>query len=228
MFERFTDHARRVVVLAQEEARLLDHRYIGTEHLVLGLCAGGATDIADGVDSGVRLVMERSGMTVDGVRTDVEALVGRGGDGPPSGHMPFTPGAKKALEMSLRAALRLGHDYIGAEHIMLGVLSDSDEVGAQLLIAQGTTAEEIGEVLGANIVEASSSATSLPSMIGSRPPRLLPCRHPDSELVWSPLTVPGPTPEQGRPMIVVRCQACRRALSILDADARADDPLSDG
>ena len=111
MFERFTDRARRVVVLAQEEARLLNHNYIGTEHLLLGLICE---------DEGVAArVLESLDVSLEDARVQVEEIIGPGGQSP-SGHIPVTPRAKKVLEMALREALQLGHNYIGTEHILLG------------------------------------------------------------------------------------------------------------
>src|SRR5436305_10144845 len=106
MFERFTDRARRVVVLAQEEARLLGHSYIGTEHILLGLISE-----QEGVAA---KVLDRLGISLEAVRSKVEGIIGEG-SGAPSGHIPFTPRAKKVLELSLREALQLGHNYIGTE-----------------------------------------------------------------------------------------------------------------
>src|SRR5881396_3167082 len=106
MFERFTDRARRVVVLAQEEARLLNHNYIGTEHILLGLIHEG-----EGVAA---KALESLGISLEAVRSQVEEIIGQGGSSP-SGHIPFTPRAKKVLELSLREALQLGHNYIGAD-----------------------------------------------------------------------------------------------------------------
>ena len=111
MFERFTDRARRVVVLAQEEARMLNHNYIGTEHILLGLIHEG-----EGVAA---KALESLGISLEGVRQQVEEIIGQGQQAP-SGHIPFTPRAKKVLELSLREALQLGHNYIGTEHILLG------------------------------------------------------------------------------------------------------------
>src|SRR3981189_1226721 len=105
MFERFTDRARRVVVLAQEEARMLNHNYIGTEHILAGRLRG-------------------------------EEIIGRGQQAP-SGHIPFTPRAKKVLELSLREALQLGHNYIGTEHILLGLIREGEGVAAQVLVKLG-------------------------------------------------------------------------------------------
>ncbi len=112
MFERFTDRARRVVVLAQEEARMLNHNYIGTEHILLGLIKEGEGVAAKG--------LEDLGISLDVVRTLVEEIIGQGQHSP-SGHIPFTPRAKKVLELSLREALHLGHNYIGTAHILLGL-----------------------------------------------------------------------------------------------------------
>ena len=106
MFERFTDRARRVVVLAQEEARLLNHNYIGTEHILLGLIHEG-----EGVAA---KALESLGISLEAVRSQVEEIIGQGGSSP-SGHIPFTPRAKKVLELSLREALQLGHNYIGTD-----------------------------------------------------------------------------------------------------------------
>src|SRR5258708_2891909 len=124
MFERFTSRARHVVVLAQEEARQLQHNYIGTEHILLGLLAE-----QDGL---AFRALERFGMSLDGAREDVKAIVGRG-KSTPTGHIPFTPRAKKTLELALREALQLHHNYIGTEHILLGVIREGQGVGAQVL-----------------------------------------------------------------------------------------------
>ncbi len=124
MFERFTDRARRVVVLAQEEARMLNHNYIGTEHILLGLIHEG-----EGVAA---KALESLGIALEGVRQQVEEIIGQGQQAP-SGHIPFTPRAKKVLELSLREALQLGHNYIGTEHILLGLIREGEGVAAQVL-----------------------------------------------------------------------------------------------
>ena len=128
MFERFTDRARRVVVLAQEEARLLNHSYIGTEHILLGLIHEG-----EGVAA---KALESLGISLEAVRAQVEEIIGQGGSSP-SGHIPFTPRAKKVLELSLREALQLGHNYIGTEHILLGLIREGEGVAAQVLVKLG-------------------------------------------------------------------------------------------
>jgi ATP-dependent Clp protease ATP-binding subunit ClpA len=125
MFERFTSPARRVVVLAQEEARQLQHNYIGTEHLLLGLIAGEPNGLPARVLQGI-------GLTLEEARQEVVAIVGRG-LATPSGHIPFTPRAKKTLELALREALQLHHNYIGPEHILLGVIREGKGVGAQVM-----------------------------------------------------------------------------------------------
>src|SRR6201989_807365 len=128
MFERFTDRARRVVVLAQEEARMLNHNYTATEHILLGLIHEGEGVAAKSLES--------LGISLEGVRSQVEEIIGQGQQAP-SGHIPFTPRAKKVLELSLREALQLGHNYIGTEHILLGLIREGDGVAAQVLVKLG-------------------------------------------------------------------------------------------
>jgi len=128
MFERFTNRARRVVVLAQEEARLLNHNYIGTEHLLLGLLHENEGMAAH--------VLGEMGVSLDAVRGQVMTIVGTG-ESSPSGHIPFTPRAKKVLELSLREALQLGTDYIGTEHLLLGLIREGEGVAAQILVRLG-------------------------------------------------------------------------------------------
>src|SRR5437764_698744 len=134
MFERFTDRARRVVVLAQEEARMLNHNYIGTEHILLGLIHEG-----EGVAA---KALESLGIMLESVRQQVEAIIGQG-QVPPTGHIPFTPRAKKVLELSLREALQLGHNYIGTEHILLGLIREGEGVAAQVLVKLGADLNKV-------------------------------------------------------------------------------------
>jgi ATP-dependent Clp protease ATP-binding subunit ClpC len=130
MFERFTDRARRVVVLAQQEARLLNHNYIGTEHLLLGILAVGEGMAVHALDE--------MGITLEIVRRQVVQIVGLGQqEHRPSGHIPFTPRAKKVLELSLREALQMGQNYIGTEHILLGLIREGDGVAAHVLSELG-------------------------------------------------------------------------------------------
>src|SRR5438876_1883383 len=138
MFERFTDRARRVVVLAQEEARLLNHNYIGTEHMLLGLIAEG-----EGVAAQALAAMD---VDLDAVRQQVEEIIGKG-QAAPTGHIPFTPRAKKVLELSLREALQLGHNYIGTEHILLGLIREGEGVAAQVLQKLGADLNRVRQTV---------------------------------------------------------------------------------
>jgi ATP-dependent Clp protease ATP-binding subunit ClpA len=138
MFERFTDRARRVVVLAQEESRMLNHNYIGTEHILLGLVHEG-----DGVAA---MALSELDISLGAVREQVEEIVGPG-DSAPTGHIPFTPRAKKVLELSLREALQLGHNYIGTEHILLGLIREGEGVAAQVLTALGADLERVRQTV---------------------------------------------------------------------------------
>ena len=134
MFERFTDRARRVAVLAQEEARMLHHDHIGTEHILLGLIREG-----EGVAA---KALESLGISLEAVRQHVGEITGQGQQ-VPSGHVPFTPRAKKVLELSLREALQLGHNYIGTEHILLGLIREGEGVAAQVLVKLGADPSRI-------------------------------------------------------------------------------------
>ena len=157
MFERFTERARQVIVLAQDEARRLQHNYIGTEHLLLGLLReeeGMAARVLEGLD-----------ITADQVRAEVARVVGQG-DEVPAGQIPFTPRAKKALERSLREALALNHKYIGTEHVLLGVVHEENSVAARILVEVGASAskvrEEVLRTLGGSVVSASRDEPTLP------------------------------------------------------------------
>jgi ATP-dependent Clp protease ATP-binding subunit ClpC len=134
LFERFTDRARRVVVLAQEEARSLNHNYIGTEHILLGLLNEGEGIAAKALES--------LGIGLDSVRDEVVKIIGPGQQSP-TGHIPFTPRAKKVLELSLREALQLGHNYIGTEHILLGLIREGEGVAAQVLQQLGAELQKV-------------------------------------------------------------------------------------
>jgi hypothetical protein len=134
MFQRFTDRARRVMVLAQEEASRLDHNYIGTEHILLGLISEGQGVAGRALDS--------LGISLDTVRQQVEEIIGRGQQ-TPSGHIPFTPRAKHVLELSLRESKQLGHNYIGTEHILLGLVREGDGVAAQVLVKLGADLKRV-------------------------------------------------------------------------------------
>jgi len=129
MFERFTDRARRVVVQGQEEARTLDHTYLGPEHLLLGLTHGSIGGVGAGA-------LESLGIGLEAVRQRVEEIIGRGKQAP-SGHIPFTPQAKEVLKLALDESVQLGHSYIGTEHILLGLIREGDSVAAHVLTGLG-------------------------------------------------------------------------------------------
>jgi prophage maintenance system killer protein len=135
-FERFTDRARRVVVLAQEEARALDHSHTGTEHILLALIREG-----EGVAA---KALESLGISLEGARQQVQEIIGQGQQAPP-GRIPFTPRAKKVLELTLRESLRLGHNYINTEHMLLALIRESEGVGAQVLVRLGADLNRVGE-----------------------------------------------------------------------------------
>ena len=160
MFERLTDRARRVVVLSQEEARLLAHNYIGTEHLLLGLIHEG-----EGIAA---LALQANGVDLEKVRARVEEVIGTG-EVAPAGHIPFTPRARKVLELSLREALQLGHAYLGTEHLLLGLIREGEGMGAQLLDFLGVDLGELRrktlEITGVGVPAA---PTAVPAAIRRR------------------------------------------------------------
>jgi ATP-dependent Clp protease ATP-binding subunit ClpA len=161
VFERFTERARRVVVLAQEEARMLDHNYIGTEHILLGLIHEG-----EGVAA---KALESLGISLEAVRQQVEDIIGQG-QSASTGHIPFTPRAKKVLELSLREALELGHNYIGTEHLLLGLAREGEGVAAQVLMKQGADMnrirEKVVQFLGSRVRREERPSRSEPSLPG--------------------------------------------------------------
>jgi Clp amino terminal domain, pathogenicity island component len=173
MFERFTDRARRVVVLAQEEAVGLNHNYIGTEHILLGLIRE-----REGVAA---TALESLDISLEAVRAQVEEIIGQG-QTTPSGHIPFTPRAKKVLELSLREALQLGHNYIGTEHILLGLIREGQGVAAQVLVKLGADQPRVrqqvtqllsgGELVGERLVvrEPRPTVVGGPGVFGQREP----------------------------------------------------------
>jgi ATP-dependent Clp protease ATP-binding subunit ClpC len=137
MFERFTDRARRVVVQAQEEARTLDHTYLGPEHLLLGLTHEGIGGLGAGA-------LESLGIGLEAVRQRVEQVIGRG-EQAPYGHIPFTPQAKEVLKLALDESVQLGHSYIGTEHILLGLIREGDSVAAHVLTGLGADLDRARE-----------------------------------------------------------------------------------
>jgi Clp amino terminal domain, pathogenicity island component len=157
VFERFTDRARRVVVLAQEEARMLNHNYIGTEHILLGLVRE-----RDGVAA---KALDSLNIRLDAVRREVEEIIGQG-QAAPTGHIPFTPRAKKVLELSLREALQLGHNYIGTEHILLGLIREGEGVAAQVLQKLGADLNRVRQTV-IQILSGYATGAELRKAVGS-------------------------------------------------------------
>ena len=200
MFERFTDRARRVVVLAQEQTRLLNHTHVGTEHLLLGLLSEGEGVAAQ--------VLESLGISLDSARHKVEERVGRG-ESAPQGHIPLTPRAKKALELSLREALQLGHNYIGTEHLLLGLIREEEGVASQVL-------GELGADLGAvrqGVIEVLRSLREAPPAGTSTCPR---CRAPViANAKVMPLTLGTQAEDQKVDLLAIYCGRCGNHLAIV-------------
>jgi hypothetical protein len=201
VFERFSDGARRVVVLAQEEARLLNHNYIGTEHLLLGIVREGEGVAAQALES-----LE---ISLTDVRREVEDFIGRG-EQVPSGHIPFTPRAKKVLELALREAMQLGHNYIGTEHILLGIIREGDGVAARTLIKLGAVLDraraEVIDLLGAGAGEQTPSKVLSTS---ETDPELLRARAAAAAAAAAAGARTGALPEP-------RCSICGRAEARVD------------
>jgi ATP-dependent Clp protease ATP-binding subunit ClpC len=159
MFERFTDRSRRAVVLAQEEARMLSHNHIGTEHILLGL-------LADRESVAAR-TLQSLDVTLEAAREQVKEIIGEGQQAP-TGHIPFTPRAKKVLELSLREALSLGSETIGTEHLLLGLVTEGDGVGAQILERLGAYAHTVREKV-IELAGAEPDPADTPAGISNRP-----------------------------------------------------------
>jgi ATP-dependent Clp protease ATP-binding subunit ClpC len=229
MFERFTDRARRVLVLAQEEARLLEHNFIGTEHILLGLVHEGESVAAQ--------ALQALGISLAAVREKVAETIGPA-TGAPAAAPPFTPRAKKVLELSLREALQLGHNHIGTEHLLLGLVCEGEGVAAQVLIelsgSLSQVRDEVMRLLG-------GGASDRPSLSRTREPRGTLARSSGSPecpgcrisltdtLRWSTIAVPGRSGEREglRHAVVWWCRACGRTISItpqLAPDQEAPGP----
>ena len=230
MFERFTDRARRVIVLAQEEARLLNHNYIGTEHLLLGLLHEGEGVAAQ--------ALAGAGVTAERARALVVEVVG------PStqtveGNIPFTPRAKRALELSLREALSLGHNYIGTEHVLLGLIRQDGTAAAQILLErigldrEGLRAQTLQLMSGPP--RAAPAAAAAPAPAGppevAGPPEgadsaTCPWCRADLEgrLGTRPLTATRDGEGGLDPLLVVYCRSCGRFLNLLPAPAPPPSP----
>jgi ATP-dependent Clp protease ATP-binding subunit ClpC len=214
VFERFTDRARRVLVLAQEEARLLNHSFIGTEHILLGLMHEG-----DGVAA---QALESLGISLEAVREKVGETIGMAGAAP-SGSPPFTPRAKKVLELSLREALQLGHSYIGTEHMLLGILREGEGVGATVLVSLGGG---LGRVRQQVIQLMSGYGYADPSGVGpgeqaSSAPCCPQCRAPLTEVaVFRTMSVPPEVDGESGPtsLNVVYCTRCGNSLHMFKSD----------
>jgi ATP-dependent Clp protease ATP-binding subunit ClpC len=203
MFERFTDRARRVVVLAQEEARLLDHGYIGTEHLLLGLVAE-----KEGIAAGALVEL---GIDLETARREVEEVVGRGAE-VPSGHIPFTRRAKKALESSLREALDLGHDHIGTEHILLGIVRDHEGGAAEVLAKHAASREAVRAQVHL-LLGAAPAPTAAPPA----------CARCGATLTDALTTTEVPVPEHGGEgrlaVVFARCVRCGAVVGLFPGGA---------
>jgi ATP-dependent Clp protease ATP-binding subunit ClpC len=212
MFERFTDRARRVVVLAQEESRKLNHNYIGTEHLLLGL-------LHEGEDVGAQ-ALRSMGISLEAVRAQVEEFIGKGQTEAP-GHIPFTPRAKKVLELSLRESKQLGHNYIGTEHILLGVIREGEGVAAQVLQKLGAELSKVRQQVVQLLSGFPGSLST--SVLGDRPqatwqhpeeerakaPLCPRCRNPVEETIaYGVLDVRTPEGEEGRDVQFAFCRRC--------------------
>ena len=225
MFERLTDRARSVVVLAMEEARMLNHDYIGTEHILLGLIREG-----EGVAA---KALESLGISLEAVRRQVEDIIGQG-QAAPTGHIPFTSRAKKVLELSLREALQLGHNYIGTEHILLGLVREGEGVAAQVLQKLGADLDRVRQQVIQLLSGYTGGKESVPLLAASREvstariegpgeeegegvgPRCPTCRAwlgQGGQATSTVIGVPDATSGEPRSMVFVFCGRCGRMLA---------------
>jgi ATP-dependent Clp protease ATP-binding subunit ClpC len=211
MFERFTDRARRVLVLAQEEARLQNHSYIGTEHILLGLIHE-----EEGIAAHAFL---RCGITVETARRAVEETVGAGAE-PPGGPPPFTPRAKKVLELSLREALQLGHSYIGTEHLLLGLIREGDGVAVTIIqdlgVELGQLRQEVVALMSGTTEDLGEEGELRSPAVHAGPPRCPRCRAGLSEEArYKVVDVPADDSESDEGVVsvtVIYCNRCGTAL----------------
>jgi ATP-dependent Clp protease ATP-binding subunit ClpC len=203
MFERFTDRARRVVVLAQEEARMLNHNYIGTEHLLLGLINQGEGKAARALDS--------LGISLEAVRREVKDVVSEG-EAAPTGHIPITPRGKKVLELALREALQLGHHYIGTEHILLGLIREGEGVAAQVLQKLGADLDRVRQAV-LQVLSKDFVATERPGEeLGPRCPTCRAWLGEGGQASITVVQVPDASGGQPRSVVFVSCRGCGRTL----------------
>lgn len=207
MFERMTDRARRVLVLAQEEARFLNHSHIGTEHILLGL-------VNEGEGVGYQALV-RHGMSSETARERVREIIGEGVEAP-SGHIPFTPRAKKVFELSLREAIQLGHNYIGTEHLLLGLVREGGGVGAQVLSRLGLELAPLRQTVLQLLKEhpENQEAARRPWPRMERTPL---CLHPPESLRYQPIEIAGEVDQPLVSAILVICSACRATVGVLPA-----------
>ena len=201
-----TDRARRVVVLAQEEARLLNHNYIGTEHILLGL-------LNEGEGIGCQALV-RHGMSLPIARTKIVEIIGEGAESP-TGHIPFTPRAKKILEFSLREALQLGHNYIGTEHILLGMVREGEGVAAQVLAKEGLTIGPLRETV-LDLLKANPEQRMEASRPWSGSSRAL-CLHLPEALRHRPIEIPSQSDAPPIQVTLVTCSLCSATVGVLPA-----------
>lgn len=207
MFERFTDRARRVVVLAQEEARLLNHPYIGTEHILLGF-------LREGQGLGYQALL-RHGISSDTAREQVREIIGEGVEAP-VGHIPFTPRAKKIFELSLREALQLRHNYIGTEHLLLGLVREGGGVGAQVLARMGLELAPLRETV-LELIKDNPEHWEAAQRPWPRIERTPLCLHPPGSLRYSPIEIPGEGDQPPVSAILVTCSNCQTSIGVLPA-----------
>jgi ATP-dependent Clp protease ATP-binding subunit ClpC len=211
MFERFTDRARHSVVLAQVEARMLNHNYIGTEHILLGLVHEG-----DGVAARALASLD---VSLEAVRNRVEEIIGQG-QAEPTGHIPFTPRAKKVLELALREALQLGHTYIGTEHLLLGLVREGEGVAAQVLVEVGADLGRVrravlGLLEGYSAEPATTEVAGTPVVTGDvsreRPPTCPNC-HATLETTLATKLIQTVEDDEPTAVRVAYCSRCGVAL----------------
>ena len=202
MFERFTDNARRTVVLAQEEARGLNYPYIGTEHLLLGLLANEGSAAAE--------ILAALGVGLSEARRDVIEIVGEG-QASPTGHIPFTPRAKKVLELSLREAIGLGQDHIGSEHILLGLEREGEGIAAQVLQRNGVVLDIARQAVSKRLA---GEAYQPEPEGGRKAPNCPRCR---SALIMGSRTMAVQSSDPPLEVMVIFCQVCGTNLGLLPA-----------